>query len=51
MMIVVTAMRRYYTGLNFCDGIIVVVSIIIIIIIRRRMILSSWFIRAERSRV
>lgn len=52
MIVVVTAMRRYHTGLNFRDGIIVVVSIIIVIRGRRTtMILSSWFIGAERSRV
>lgn len=50
-MMMIVMMRRYYTGLNFCDGIIVVVSIIIIIRRRRTMILSSWFFGAERSRV
>lgn len=56
MMIVVTAMRRYHTGLNFCDGIIIIIIIIVSIIFRGRrrrttMILSSWFFGAERTRV
>lgn len=53
MMIVVTVMRRYYTGLNFRDGIIIIVVSIIFRRGRRRRttILSSWFIGAERSRV
>lgn len=57
MMIVVTVMRRYHTGLNFRDGIIIIIIVVVSIIIirrgrgRRTMILSSWFIGAERSRV
>lgn len=54
MMIVVIVMRRYHTGLNFCDGIIIIIVVVSIIFRRRRrrtMILSSWFIGAERTGV
>lgn len=55
MMMMIVMMRRYYTGLNFRDGIIIIIIIIVSIIFRRgrrrTMILSSWFIGAERSRV
>lgn len=55
MIVVVTVMRRYHTGLNFCDGIIIIIVVVSIIFRRgrrrRTTILSSWFIGAERSRV
>lgn len=56
MMMMIFMMRRYYTGLNFRDGIIIIIVVVVSIIFRRgrrrrTMILSSWFIGAERTGV
>lgn len=56
MIVMMILMRRYHTGLNFRDGTIIIIIIVVVSIIfrrrrRRTMILSSWFIGAERTRV
>lgn len=55
MMMMIVMMRRYHTGLNLSDGIIIIIVVVSIIFRRggrrRTMILSSWFIGAERTGV